>query len=99
MTTAIAGGGVEVRFSADFTVESSERKQMLALSDLSVDTEHPKDTSALPSVVLRLFEEEESLWEIAKRYSTTTEIIRSANDLAEDRTCSAGQMLLIPRKR
>ncbi len=99
MTTAIAGGGIEVRFSADFTVESSERKQMLALSDLSVDTEHPKDTSALPSVVLRLFEEEESLWEIAKRYSTTTEIIRSANDLAEDRTCSAGQMLLIPRKR
>ena len=99
MSTAISGGGIEVRFSADFTVESSERKQLLGLEDLSVDTEHPKDMSALPSIVLKLFDEDESLWEIAKRYSTTVEIIRSANDLAEDCGCSAGQMLLIPRKR
>ena len=41
----------------------------------------------------------ESLWDIAKRYSTTAEVIRAANDMDEDCTCSAGQLLLIPRKR
>ena len=95
----LSSGGIEVRFSADFTVEASERKQLLGLTDLRVDTEHPKDLSALPSIVLKLFDAEESLWEIAKRYSTTVEVIRSANDLAENCECSAGQMLLIPRKR
>ena len=99
LSTALSANGIEVRFSADFTLEAAERKQLLALTDLNVDTEHPKDTSQLPSIVLRLFDEDESLWEIAKRYSTTVEIIRSANDMSEDCTCGAGQMLLIPRKR
>ena len=88
-----------MRFSADFTLEAAERKQLLGLTGLTVDTEHPKDTSQIPSIVLKLFDEDESLWEIAKRYSTTVDVIRSANDMPEDCTCGAGQMLLIPRKR
>lgn len=99
MSTSISSGGIEVRFSADFTAESAERKQLLGLTDLALDTEHPKDTSQMPSIVLKVFDQAESLWDIAKRYSTTTEVIRTANDLAEDCTCAAGQMLLIPRKR
>ena len=99
LSTAIAAGGIEVRFSADFTVESAERKQLLGLVDLTLDTEHPKDVSQLPSIVLKLFDEDESLWDIAKRYSTTVDVIRAANELSEDCACSAGQMLLIPRKR
>ena len=99
MSTSISSGGIEVRFSADFTAESAERKQLLGLTELALDTEHPKDTSQMPSIVLKIFDEEESLWNIAKRYSTTTEVIRAANDLADDSTCTAGQMLLIPRKR
>ena len=98
-STAILAGGIEIRFSADFTVESAERKHILGLSDLSVDTEHPKNTSDLPSIILKLFDEDENLWDIAKRYSTTVDVIRSANDLSEDGKCAAGQMLLIPRKR
>lgn len=99
LSTAIAAGGIEVRFSADFIVESAERKQLLGLADLTLDTEHPKDVSQLPSIVLKLFDEDEKLWDIAKRYSTTVDVIRAANDLGEDCACSAGQMLLIPRKR
>jgi LysM repeat protein len=48
---------------------------------------------------LKLFDKDESLWEIAKRYSTTVEVVRAANDLGEGEDCRAGQMLLIPRKR
>lgn len=99
LSTAISAGGIEVRFSADFTVESAERKQLLGLADLTLDTEHPKDVSQLPSIVLKLFDEAESLWDIAKRYSTTVDVIRAANELPEDCACNAGQMLLIPRKR
>ena len=99
LSTSISASGIEVRFSADFTLEAAERKQLLGLTGLTVDTEHPKDTSQIPSIVLKLFDEDESLWEIAKRYSTTVDVIRSANDMPEDCTCGAGQMLLIPRKR
>ena len=99
LTTALSSSGIDLRFSAEFSVEAAERKQLLGLTDLSIDTEHPKDTSQLPSIVLKAFDADESLWDIAKRYSTTVEVIRAANDLAEDCACSAGQMLLIPRKR
>lgn len=99
LTTAISPSGIEVRFSADFTAEASQRRQILALADLKVDLEHPKDSGRMPSVVLKLFDEAESLWDIAKRYSTTVDVIRAANELDEAGGCSAGQMLLIPRKR
>jgi hypothetical protein len=99
MTCSISGGGIEVRFTACFDLETSERRQLLALTDLRVDTEHPRDTASMPSVVLKLFDKDESLWEIAKRYSTTVEVVRAANDLGEGEDCRAGQMLLIPRKR
>ena len=64
-----------------------------------MDTEHPKDSGELPSIVVKLMDEVTPLWDIAKQYSTTAEIIRAANDMAEDAACTAGQMLLIPRKR
>ena len=99
LSVAISSNGIEIRFSADFSVEAADRRQLLGLTDMTVDTEHPKDTSQLPSIVLKVFDEDESLWDIAKRYSTTAEVIRAANDMEEDCACSAGQLLLIPRKR
>ncbi len=99
LSTSISASGIEVRFSADFTAEASERKQLLGLTDMTIDTDTPKDTSQLPSIVLKVFDEDESLWDIAKRYSTTVEVIRAANDMTEECACNAGQMLLIPRKR
>ena len=99
LTTALSGSGIEVRFSVEFTLESAERKQLLGLTALTVDTEHPKDSGELPSIVLKLMDEVTPLWDIAKQYSTTAEVIRAANDMAEDAACTAGQMLLIPRKR
>ena len=99
LTSAVTSNGIEVRFSVDFTVHTAERRQLLGLVDLTLDTEHPKDTGNLPSIVLKLLDEEEPLWNIAKRYSTTIEVIRAANELDETCICNAGQMLLIPRKR
>ena len=99
LSVAISSNGIEIRFSADFSVEAADRRQLLGLTDMTGDTEHPKDTSQLPSIVLKVFDEDESLWDIAKRYSTTAEVIRAANDMEEDCACSAGQLLLIPRKR
>ena len=51
-----------------------------------------------PSVVLRRPAKGEDLWSIAKRYSTTSQEICSANGLNEDQPLG-NQMLLIPRKR
>lgn len=48
------------------------------------------------TLVLRFIDEEQRLWEIAKSYGTTAEVIRRANDLPEDVVSVAQTMLLIP---
>ena len=51
-----------------------------------------------PSVILRLAGTNESLWDIAKAYSTTKQAILEANELSGQEEI-AGKMLLIPKKR
>ena len=42
-------------------------------------------------------EDGETLWGIARRYDTTVDAVRTANDLAEDAAIQPGQTLRIPR--
>ena len=63
-----------------------------------MDETAPRDTSAQPSIVLRMVGEQERLWDIAKAYATTQQDIMQANDL-EDGTVPGGKLLLIPKKR
>ena len=51
-----------------------------------------------PSIVLRLAEAGETLWQIAKTYKTTKQEIALANEISEE-TELAGQLLLIPKRR
>lgn len=56
------------------------------------------DSAPMPSLVLCRMAPQETLWDVAKRYRTDEEAIRSANQLEND--AEAGKrMLLIPRIR
>ena len=92
-----AAGGVEVRFTLDFRYCAVSRRQITFLSGL-----HPGEASGeaveQPSLVLRMLEEGERLWDVAKAYGTTIGDIVSANEL-EDESAGGGRLLLIPRKR
>ena len=94
---AYAAGGIEVRFTLDFRYCAVSRRQVTVLSDLRPG-EPPEDAGEQPSLVLRMLEEGERLWDVAKTYGTTVADIISANKL-NDESDAAGRLLLIPRRR
>lgn len=92
-----ASGGIEVRFTLDFRFMAVTRKKTAVLSEL-LPGEVPEETVERPSLVLRMFENGERLWDVAKAYGTTIADIISANEL-EGESAAAGKLLLIPRRR
>ena len=95
--TATAGG-VEVRFAADFRLLILKSVRVSGINGVSLEETSSGDQSKLPSIVMRQMTGKEVLWDIAKAYSTTTEEIMRANDLAGEEV-ALGQLLLIPKKR
>lgn len=94
---APAAGGVEVRFTLDFRYCATARVQINALRALGPG-EEPEETGPQPSLVLRMLERGEGLWDVAKTYGTTIADIIQVNEL-EDESAGAGRLLLIPRRR
>ena len=96
---SLTGGGIEVRFPVDFTAEAVSRRQSVCITGVKLDTEKPKDFTGQPSLVLRCLDKNETLWDLAKRYSTTGEHILAANEFACEEDICRDKLLLIPRKR
>jgi len=92
-----AAGGVEARFALDFHYIALSRRQITAVTALT-EAEPPEDAGERPSLVLRMLEGGERLWDVAKTYGTTIADIVSANEL-ESESAAAGKLLLIPRRR
>ncbi|MBR6825011.1 MAG: DUF3794 domain-containing protein [Oscillospiraceae bacterium] len=89
----LSPGAVEVRVPVQLTVDSFGQQGFRSLHEGQI---LPKaEEEHRPSLILRRTEEEEELWNIAKRYGTAVKAIREANDLGED-LVAEGTMLLIP---
>jgi len=94
---APTAAGVEVRFTLDFRYCAMEKRELVAVCSLCPG-EAETEAGEQPSLVLRMLERDERLWDVAKTYGTTIADIISANEL-EDASAAAGRLLLIPRKR
>ncbi len=97
MYAAPTAAGVEVRFTVDFRYCALSRRQVTGLCALRTGEAQP-EIGDQPSLVLRMLDQGERLWDVAKTYGTTIADIISANEL-EDESAAAGRLLLIPRKR
>ena len=95
---APAAGGVEVRFAVEFQCLVLEERKVTAVSAAALGEQRTHGEGSQPSVVLRRTEPGEGLWELAKRYGTTTQQILQANEL-EEGPLPSGRMLLIPSVR
>lgn len=91
--------GIEVRFAVDFRGEICEKQKRISISKVTLDANAPKDLSGSPSLVLRCFGKQESVWELAKRYNTTISEILTANQIDREDDLPCDRLLLIPRKR
>lgn len=93
----LVAGGVELRFGVDFTYQGIAHRQITAVSALNPGQEGESGEEQ-PSLVLRMLEGGERLWDVAKAYKTTIADIIKANEL-ENGSDGAGRLLLIPRRR
>ncbi len=96
---SLADRGIEVRFSVDFRAEAASKVKRVCISGAKINAEAPKEQAGAPSLVLRCLGQQESAWDLAKRYNTTIGVILSANQLESEQDIRRDQMLLIPRKR
>ena len=92
-----AAGGLEARFSLDFAYQIFSKKSISSLSEL-YPVEAAEGEGERPSLILRMLEQGEALWDVAKAYGTTINDIISVNELS-DESAAAGKLLLIPRRR
>lgn len=90
--------GVEVRFVLDFPYSGLKRMSAPIVRDVSVPDATDEAQGCKPSIILRVLQDGEQLWNVAKRYGTTIADIVKANELESERP-DAGTLLLIPRKR
>lgn len=90
--------GVEVRFPLEFPYLSLRSAQTAVVRDVQIQENAGEELSLRPSIVLKVLNEKERLWDVAKRYGTTINDIIRANEL-ENEQPECGTTLLIPRKR
>lgn len=98
LSASAAAGGIEVRFPAVFTLECTAQRRCPCLCALKSEP-RKESAEAAPSLILRAPLPGQRLWDIAKEYRTTVSDILSANELSAETDVTAGEMLLIPRKR
>ncbi len=98
MRASALGNGIEVRFSALFTVSISCHCHCSCLCSLQVQPRE-EESGSVPSLVLKPLQKGQRLWDVAKQYRTTVEDILSANELEDESELNVGEVLLIPRKR
>lgn len=91
-----AAGGVELRCGVQFNYLTTLQSRREAVCALQV--EEREEVLERPSVILRLAQPGEGLWDIAKAYATTQADILAANDLPDPQALE-GTLLLIPKSR
>jgi len=96
--SAAAVSGAEVRFDACFDLEIIRKRSVTAVHAVKLEN-YDADAPIRPSVVLKYPNEGESLWSMAKRYNTTEDDIRQANQLEHDVAPDPSKLLLIPKRR
>ncbi len=90
-------GGLEVRYPVDFLFQVLTEEKVTSVSDVTLEE---GEIPERPSVVIRMTEAGDQIWDLAKKYASTMEDICAANGLEDPKdVLPSGRLLLIPRKR
>ena len=87
------GSSLSGRISIELSYRSSSVREVSMVESMELDEEKPFDLSLFPSVTL-VRAEEESVWELAKKYHSCPERITAVNCFEAD---VRGCMLMIPK--
>lgn len=98
LTATPTADGVEVRALLEFPCLGLKNARLAVVCDAAETDAGEELAGPKPSIVLRVLQDGERLWDVAKRYGTTVGDIVKANELESEQP-GAGTLLLIPRKR
>lgn len=90
-----AGNAAEIRFAVEADLRTETVCSLETVSAIHLDEERPC-TQDRPS--LTVVRAGGSLWELARKYGSTVDLIRQINELEED-TVPQGSVLFVPRER
>ena len=97
ISAVAAADGIVLRVPVDFVLERRQVRRVPCVKELRCG--EAKDHSAAPSLVLRRRKAGETLWQLARQYSTASADILIANGCREESELSEDCLLLIPKRR
>lgn len=87
-----SSSSINVRFSIEYFAVNYEEKTYDVLSSIQVDGEYDTDS---PALVVYFANRNEKVWDIAKKFRTSAELIKKENELNND-IVESSRILLIP---
>jgi len=87
---------IRVTVKADTKFVSSSAKEII--TDITLNEDAPLQKTGQPGITIYFADDNENLWDIAKRYNTTTEEIAAINNISENEILQNRQQLLIPKR-
>lgn len=96
--SAAVSEGIDLRIPVEINITEMLENKVNMLSGLSYDESNPIDNSKYPSLVVARPSDQDSLWNLAKKYRSTPNLILAANELAGEEEIAPGKLLIIPKK-
>ncbi len=88
----------EVRASLKTSGKILSQDTMEIISDVEIREDSPLKKDNQPGIVIYFADKDEDLWDIAKRYNTTSEEIASLNSIDINESLTERQQLIIPKR-
>ncbi len=88
----------EIRAALRINAKIISQNEVDLISDIRVDEDAPLKKQNQPGIVIYFADEDETLWDIAKRYNTTIDEIAEVNGIDADSTLEKRQQLIIPKR-
>lgn len=103
--SAVNGSEIELRVPVSVSVRRQSGVELEVIEELAYDETAPCEAKELPSITVIRAGERCCLWEVAKKYGSSIDLITAMNELSTETavsvepSVSAGEILLVPRIR
>ncbi|MBQ9989561.1 MAG: DUF3794 domain-containing protein [Lachnospiraceae bacterium] len=95
--TLLDGETIEIKAVVSLEILLGENWEQPTLNRVQTGPLSPEKINGLPGIVVYFADQEESLWDVGKRYMVSTDSIRSLNQLTSD-SLQKGQKILLVKE-
>ena len=89
---------VEIRVNIKIAGKVLESLKTPVISNIAVNEDEPLTKKEQPGIVIYFTDDSEDLWDVAKKYNTTSEEIVTINNIDVDSPLAKRQQLIIPKR-